>query len=593
MNEHMQRSDRRRLRRRRRPATAAMLLLLLPPPPLEKTTAPAIAAAAVVQDDGSAPPPPPLLRSRAHHAVRRNPNPPRPGDRTPPPLPPPPPPPPWVGGRTTGGGSGIVTRDSQGLLVEVASSASDHQEQERQQQPQQTTKIINGTPRPRSDHPYVVRLHLADPGHDPDLQPHRTFYCGGSLISPDVILTAAHCLVDGMDSHADVYDVTLGVTRTYRIIGSKLHPLYDESGYGYDYGLAVLESPHLDVTGGDDGRGWDLLREYDWFSDSPPLSRLHRGRSDPIVEDCDASTLVPGGGSSPAVAAVVAMTVVGYGATSYSSDGGASRPVAGTLMGAEVRYVPNRECDDMYRAGTGWYGTEMISEEMLCASDPIGGRDACSGDSGGPLVARLPLIRDDSGGGGAISTQVGIVSWGIGCGLASFPGVYSRVSREVGWIDEAVCGSATTTGLSPRSCVADDEDDGGRRRLRDYATEAFVGSGSTRRRREKIVFSFRAEDDEQQRQSVSESCELMEGLQQSPPPTRRPTKRPTRRPTSRPAAAGASSTCPGNNILDVATSFPVRGGRKRMKDCKWVRRQCGARCPDYSKCCPVTCGTCE
>jgi len=234
----------------------------------------------------------------------------------------------------------------------------------------------------------------------------------------------------------------------------------------------------------------------------------------------------------------------------------------------------------------------------MCASDPIGGRDACSGDSGGPLVARLPLRRDDGGGGGTMSTQVGIVSWGIGCGLASFPGVYSRVSHEVDWIDEAVCGSDTTIGLSPRSCIADEEDDGGRRRLRDYATEAVLGSGTARRRRrEKIVFSFfrtEDDDDERQQQSVSKSCELMEGLQQSPPPpTRRPTNRPTRRPMGRPAAVLASSTCPGNIILDVATSFPVKGGRKRMKDCKWVRRQCLARCPDYSKCCPVTCGECE
>ncbi len=61
-----------------------------------------------------------------------------------------------------------------------------------------------------------------------------------------------------------------------------------------------------------------------------------------------------------------------------------------------MRYVPNRECDGMYRAGTGFQGGgEMIAEEMMCASDPVGGRDACSGDSGGPLLARLPPRRDD------------------------------------------------------------------------------------------------------------------------------------------------------------------------------------------------------
>lgn len=56
---------------------------------------------------------------------------------------------------------------------------------------------------------------------------------------------------------------------------------------------------------------------------------------------------------------------------------------------------------------------------MICAGEK--GKDSCQGDSGGPMV--------DSAG-----KQVGVVSWGIGCALAGYPGVYARVSTYADWI---------------------------------------------------------------------------------------------------------------------------------------------------------------
>jgi trypsin len=51
---------------------------------------------------------------------------------------------------------------------------------------------------------------------------------------------------------------------------------------------------------------------------------------------------------------------------------------------------------------------------MICAAVPGGGKGACQGDDGGPLVVGSQLV--------------GIVSWGVGCGLAEYPGVYSNVA---------------------------------------------------------------------------------------------------------------------------------------------------------------------
>jgi len=67
---------------------------------------------------------------------------------------------------------------------------------------------------------------------------------------------------------------------------------------------------------------------------------------------------------------------------------------------------------------------------MICAAVPGGGKDACQGDSGGPLVVN--------------GTLVGIVSWGIGCAEADYPGVYSNVAPLGSFITEQTGLQCTT-----------------------------------------------------------------------------------------------------------------------------------------------------
>jgi trypsin len=96
------------------------------------------------------------------------------------------------------------------------------------------------------------------------------------------------------------------------------------------------------------------------------------------------------------------------------SSGSSSLPTR--LQAATVYITDREECNSAYSD----YGG--ITENMICAGVTGGGKDACQGDSGGPLVVDGSLV--------------GIVSWGVGCAEASYPGVYSNVASLRGYITE-------------------------------------------------------------------------------------------------------------------------------------------------------------
>ncbi|XP_040325641.1 serine protease 52-like [Herpailurus yagouaroundi] len=70
----------------------------------------------------------------------------------------------------------------------------------------------------------------------------------------------------------------------------------------------------------------------------------------------------------------------------------------------------------------------ILTRNMLCAGSPQGGKDTCQGDSGSPLVCQKNNHQ-------SIWYQLGIVSWGVGCGQKKLPGVYTKVSNYLSWID--------------------------------------------------------------------------------------------------------------------------------------------------------------
>ncbi|KAK8748296.1 hypothetical protein OTU49_016058, partial [Cherax quadricarinatus] len=87
------------------------------------------------------------------------------------------------------------------------------------------------------------------------------------------------------------------------------------------------------------------------------------------------------------------------------------------LQKVTVPIVSDSECRDDY-------SVKEISDSMICAGYPQGGKDSCQGDSGGPLAC------DDGG----YRYLAGIVSWGYGCARPNYPGVYTEVAYFSDWI---------------------------------------------------------------------------------------------------------------------------------------------------------------
>lgn len=211
--------------------------------------------------------------------------------------------------------------------------------------------------------------------------------CGGSLIAPDVILSAAHCAQSFDRVLIGFHDLASADTKQSFYAREIIqHPLYSSETLQYDVMLILLDQPVNGVK---------------------PI---------PINDD------------SGWLQADEVLDVVGWGAT-YENETTVLYP--NKMQATDLHYVPNTACQQI-RDEDGFALGASLLDDMMCATGFQ--KDACYGDSGSPLLK----LRSDSAGG---DMQVGVVSWGVSCGGA-IPGVYHRLSESYEWIRESVCSIA-------------------------------------------------------------------------------------------------------------------------------------------------------
>lgn len=239
---------------------------------------------------------------------------------------------------------------------------------------QSQPRIVGGSTAPRGAYPWMVAM--VERGQTPS----NGQFCGGALIAPGWVLTAAHCVEGSTAARTDVivgaYNLseTNGSGQRVQVTQIISHPSYGEVNGTLSHDVALLEL-------------------------ATPVTNV------PVLRLVDNSSRFATGMSCRGI---------GFGATSEGGSG------SNVLLQVDMAFVSQATANQVYGG---------ITDAHLAAGMAGGGRDTCQGDSGGPL-----LVSDGAGG----WMVAGVVSFGDGCARPGIPGIYANVLKYVPWINQHI-----------------------------------------------------------------------------------------------------------------------------------------------------------
>lgn len=283
-----------------------------------------------------------------------------------------------------------------------------------------TDRVFGGQEVPDGRYPFQVALLRASNLDDTAESQYKAQFCGGTLVAPTWVLTAAHCMRDG-DKALGPEDFVVLAGSTDLEAGKRVsvksivvNDQYDDASMDHDAALVELSEPvalapvALDLTGDAAADvtvlGWGMDEQGDY-------PRRLLGSQIKVVAD-DACNI--------GIKAIYAKAL---------HDGVADLAGQYRIKSADADRISGELAQNMQNP---------LTDTMLCAGLETGKRDACYGDSGGPLIA------DRNG----KPVQLGIVSWGEGpaddeikCGHQDLYGVYARVASFRDWLQSHLAGS--------------------------------------------------------------------------------------------------------------------------------------------------------
>ncbi|XP_044728724.1 trypsin-1-like [Chrysoperla carnea] len=227
---------------------------------------------------------------------------------------------------------------------------------------------------------------------------HGGHFCGGSIINKHWIVTAAHCICSGTGdfmvpkqlkvtiAQYDLREKNSGISYQMDVKNIVVHPEYTCNRVKNDIAMIQIKT------------------SINWSNNVQPacLANSVYDSSYSKYEGSDA-------------------TVIGWGWLNENTTVGR----ADILQRVNVKVFENLKCNNWYQSNG---KKTIIRDSQMCAGVEHGGKDSCWADSGGPLMIRTEGKK----------MVIGIVSTGIGCARPRLPGLYTRVSDYIPWIQKVI-----------------------------------------------------------------------------------------------------------------------------------------------------------